>query len=92
MAKGDLREKMPITAALIDDLRSAFGKAYIDGIIRNGIGGKPVFFSSENGHAVGTPLLQGTRVAKDERGTPCILVLPDGTRQKQIVDGGRRQK
>jgi hypothetical protein len=61
MAKGGMREAMPQTAKLIDDLRSAFGAEYIDKIIRAGMAGHPVFYASENGHAVGTPVLMGVR-------------------------------
>lgn len=61
MSKGSLREHMPTIAALIDDLRQAFGKEYIDKIIRAGISGKPVFFASENGYTVGTPVPVGIR-------------------------------
>ncbi len=54
MAKINLRDEMPIVTAWIDDMRAAFGKAYIDSIIREGMQGKPSFFASENGHEVGT--------------------------------------
>jgi hypothetical protein len=91
MAKGELRDKMPVVAALIDDLRSAFGKESIDKIIREGISGKPVFMACENGHTVGTPLLEGTRVVKDERGTRCIVVAPNGERCTYKIDAGRRK-
>ena len=51
-----LRQKMPLVAAFIDDLRTEFGAEYINDIIRSGIDGQPVFHASENGHQVGTPL------------------------------------
>ena len=92
MAKGSMREQMPGVAALIDDLRKAFGAAYIDGIIAAGMRGEPVFAASENGHTVGTAPLEGIRVVKDERGTPCILVMPNGDRIKDMGDVGRLPK
>ncbi len=54
MAKGSMREQMPVVTALIDGLRAAFGKELIDGQIRKGINGQPTFWASENGHEVGT--------------------------------------
>lgn len=56
MAKGSMREAMPMAAGFIDYLRREFGTEYIDGIIRAGMAGEPVFYASENGHTVGTPL------------------------------------
>jgi hypothetical protein len=78
MAKGSLREEMPVTAALIDEFRKVFGAASIDGMIRRGMRGEPVFFASENGHTVGTPVPLGVRVLKDARGNPTLLVDGDG--------------
>lgn len=49
-----LRQSMPAVAAWIDDLRAAFGTAEIDGQIRRGIAGEPVFHAQEGGHSVGT--------------------------------------
>lgn len=91
MVKGSMREQMPVVAAVIDDLRSAFGAAYINGIIGAGMRGKPVFFASENGHTVGTAPLEGTRVVRDEKGAPCIVVMPNGDRFRDSGDVGRRQ-
>lgn len=45
---------MPRVAKWVDDLRAAFGQAYIDGAIRAGMKGQPVFWASENGHEIGT--------------------------------------
>lgn len=56
MSKHSLREEMPAVTRIIDGFRAAFGKAYIDGIIRAGMRGQPVFWASENGHTIGTPL------------------------------------
>lgn len=51
-----LRQDMPETAAFIDALREAFGRAAIDAQIRAGLAGVPGrFFAQEGGHEVGTP-------------------------------------
>lgn len=54
MSKKTLRDTMPTVTAFIDDLRAAFGKDMIDGQIRRGLAGEPVFYAEENGHVVGT--------------------------------------
>ncbi len=59
MAKQNLREKMPSVTAFIDDLREAFGKDMIDGQIRKGMKGEPVFYASENGVEIGTKVDSG---------------------------------
>lgn len=64
MAKGSMREQMPVVTAFIDQLREVFGREYIDDIIRAGIRGKPVFHATENGHEVGTPVYQGLPLDK----------------------------
>jgi hypothetical protein len=56
MAKGSMREQMPVVTALIDDLRATFGKEMIDGQIRKGINGQPTFWATENGFTVGTKM------------------------------------
>lgn len=86
MAKGSMREQMPVVAAWIDELRKAFGAESIDRQIRKGMRGEPVFFASENGQTVGTPIPRGVRVLKDERGNPTIVVDRDGKRYRH-VDG-----
>lgn len=50
-----MRDSMPQTAAWIDDLRAAFGAGAVNGAIRAGIGGLPVFFAAEAGHQLGAP-------------------------------------
>lgn len=51
-----LREKMPQTAWLIDELRRVFGKEDIDGILRRAMHGEPdCFYAEENGITFGTP-------------------------------------
>ncbi|NHZ84184.1 hypothetical protein F2P44_33800 [Massilia sp. CCM 8695] len=76
MAKGSMREQMPMVAEFIDDLRSAFGADYIDSILREGMRGKPVFYATENGHTVGTPVPVGIRVGTDARGRSYLLDGP----------------
>ena len=50
-----MRDKMPATAALIDDLRQAFGAELINAAIRRGIKGEANYFrAQENGETVGT--------------------------------------
>lgn len=73
MAKQNLRLEMPITTAWIDDLRAAFGKAYIDEIIRRGMRGDPVFSASEAGHTIGTPVPPGAAAINiNEAGKPSV--------------------
>jgi hypothetical protein len=90
MAKGSMRGQMPVVTAWIDGMRAAFGAEHIDGIIKAGVRGQPVFFASENGHTVGTPAPPGWRVLKDASGA---LVVMDGDKQviQQADDGDRRR-
>lgn len=53
-----MRDEMPQIAAAIDELRGRFGKDNIDGLIRRGIRGEPVFYAVEGGQCIGTPLVQ----------------------------------
>jgi hypothetical protein len=55
-----MRDKMPIVAAFIDQLREAFGREGIDQAIRSGMR-DGTFHARENGHEVGAPV-------KDEPG------------------------
>ena len=56
MSKGSLREVMPETAWLIDELRRVFGRDEVDGMLRRAMAGEPdCFFAEENGHRFGTP-------------------------------------
>ena len=50
------REAMPTVAAWIDLLRQAFGEVEINEQLRRGVRGEPVFFATEGGHQIGTPL------------------------------------
>ena len=54
---GSMRQSMPITAAFVDALRDAFGRAEVDGWIAHGIrhGG---FWARENGHEIGRRLAE----------------------------------
>jgi hypothetical protein len=76
MTQGSLREKMPVTAALIDEYRKVFGAGSIDGVIRRAMKGEPVFYAQENGHTFGTPSPARVRVQWDERGIPYVLNAP----------------
>ena len=51
---GSMREVMPFTTSVIDELRLHFGADQIDPSIRDGMAGLPRFFASENGREVGT--------------------------------------
>jgi hypothetical protein len=83
--KKNLREDMPETAAWIDALRAAFGADHINGQIRAGMAGQPVFDAAENGHTVGTPRPErGTVVS----GADLVLPLPDRATEK----GGHHAK
>jgi len=84
MTKGAMRDEMPVVTAWIDKMRDAFGREHINGQIRAGIKGAPVFYASENGHTVGTKPQRGWRVLRDERGNPTRIVQGDderGTKQ-----------
>lgn len=49
-----LREKMPLCAAFIDEMREAFGEKVINENIKLGIAGLTTFYAEENGITVGT--------------------------------------
>lgn len=51
---GSMRETMVQTSAFIDACREAFGAAYVNGQIRQGMKGAPTFFAKEAGHEIGT--------------------------------------
>ena len=92
MAKGSMREQMPVVAAWIDEMRTAFGAAHIDEVIKAGMRGQAVFYASENGHAVGTLALPGWRVLKDEKGDRTVVM--NGNKRVdniQADDGDRRR-
>lgn len=62
---GAMRDKMPLCAAFIDDLREAFGRDEIDNAIRLGLHPdcppEKRFFASENGHVLGKPAPEPVR-------------------------------
>ena len=75
-----LRETMPTVAAIIDDLRAAFGAEDINQSIRNGMAGVPTFYARENGQEIGTPLdLAGRRVV---RGEDMVVIRPKKEERK----------
>ena len=91
MAKGSMREQMPVVTAWIDEMRSAFGTEHIDGVIKAGMRGQPVFFASENGHTVGTPSPPRWRVLKDEKGNRTVVMHGDKRVDNKTDDGDRRK-
>lgn len=56
--KGYMRERMPITASILDELKKHFGEEFVNMRVRQGMLGEPVFFASENGHVIGTPVFK----------------------------------
>lgn len=59
MSNGNMRERMPQVAAIIDAFRDAFGAKEVDAAIRRGMRGGQGFHATENGHEVGTPVYRG---------------------------------
>lgn len=55
---GGMREKMPTTAAWIDELRDVFGSEMVDEQIRRGMKGAATFYAEEGGHSVGTKAVE----------------------------------
>jgi len=78
--KGGMREVMPVTAAWIDRMRTAFGAEHIDGQIRKGMKGEATFWASENGHEVGTKGREGWKVIKDAKGNRTVALDGSGKR------------
>jgi hypothetical protein len=64
--KVSMREQMPETAAFIDAMRNVFGKDAIDGQIKRGMRGEPMFWATENGHTIGTKVLPIKEESGDE--------------------------
>ncbi|MET3135283.1 hypothetical protein AAKU55_005591 [Oxalobacteraceae bacterium GrIS 1.11] len=73
--KPDMRIEMPQTAAFIDNLREAFGTEFINGRIRAGMRGEAVFYATENGHSVGTPVPQGVAISTNDKGNRYVNEL-----------------
>lgn len=84
--KWDLREAMPVTAALIASFREAFGVGNINDVVRRGIAGEPVFYASENGHTVGTLGRPYVRIGFDAHRVPYLL---DGPQPGDTIDEPR---
>lgn len=78
--KGSMREEMPVTAVWIDKLRKAFGAEHIDGQIRKGMKGEPVFWASENGHTVGTKQSEGRTVGIGSKASRTVHIDRQGKR------------
>lgn len=78
MAKGSLREVMPITAQVIDEFRKAFGTESVDRQLKRAMQGEPTFYAEENGHTFGTPSPTRTRVQWDEWGIPYVVSATGG--------------
>lgn len=76
MSSGNMRERMPQVAAIIDAFRETFGARVVDAAIRRGINGGQGFHATENGHEVGTPIIRGVRIGTDERGNRINLDDP----------------
>lgn len=85
MAKGSLRDLMPVTAKLIDEFREVFGAKSIDQSLRRAMNGEPTFYAEENGHKFGTPSPVRPRVQWDERGRPYWLNVPAGEVQEEAT-------
>lgn len=49
LVKGSLRDLMPGTAEIVDDLRRAFGRERADRIVRDAMQGKPTMYAVEVG-------------------------------------------
>src|ERR1700731_4147748 len=55
MKNSSLREQMPVTAKIIDQMRESMGVDEANNIIKRAMGGEPgLFFSEENGIRFGT--------------------------------------
>jgi len=50
----NMREKMPLTAMFVDEMRAAFGTEMVNRQIKRGLAGQETFFAEEAGHRVGT--------------------------------------
>ena len=66
---------MPTVAALVDELRAAFGADGINAAIRNGVAGGPAFHATENGHSIGGEAMLGRHVVN---AADLVLAKPEG--------------
>lgn len=84
--RGSLRDAMPETAAWIDQLREVFGAAAIDGSIRRGLQGVPMFWADEAGQEVGTkPRWLGAPRGADGVGSAVSPPSIKGSDRKSVV-------
>jgi len=89
MSKGSLREEMPVTAQIIDNMRMALGVEYFNAILVRAMNGEPgCFFSEENGRTFGTPFAKLVRIGTDARGNRVDLDNPNAPRE--LGRGGRQ--
>lgn len=80
-----LRDSMPGVAAIVDDLRAAFGVAEIHGQIRLGMNGGGTFMASENGKTVGSI---ASIVGQVVGGCDMVLAL-SADESARVVEAGR---
>lgn len=73
-SQSGLRDAMPTTAAIIDDLRSAFGADEINAAIRDGMQGGERFYACEAGLEIGRRVELGGYVLS---GSDMVLQLPE---------------
>lgn len=80
MKKKPLRDEMPNTAWFIDLAREIFGTEAVNRQIRRGLNGEPVFWASENGKEIGTPVDSGatSAVMWDEQGIAYSVEIKRG--------------
>jgi len=83
MKQKEFKEKMPVMAAFVEQLVEVFGKESIHGQIRKGLQGEPVFYATENGHEIGTPVDSGARwrVMWDEIGIAYAVEIKRGNHE-----------
>lgn len=83
-SQSGLRDVMPATAAIIDDLRSAFGTDEIHAAIRDGMQGGERFYASEAGRVIGRPVsLDGRHVVG---GKAMVLPLALARKDRKLRD------
>lgn len=51
---GSMRDRMPVSAAFIDEMRAVFGDADINTQLKRGMCGEPTFWAKEGGSEIGT--------------------------------------
>lgn len=62
-----MRDKMPVNAAVIDELRAVFGRGEVNAVIREGLRPdcepRDRFFASEGGEQLGQPWVPASEVS-----------------------------